>query len=54
VPDGFKQSVKKRPRIGEINLVEEAGKYDPDPEIRKAGVLTDDFSPANSLLNQER
>jgi spermidine synthase len=54
VPDGFKQSAKKRPRIGEINLLEEAEKYVPDPDIRKAGVLTDDFNPANFLLYQER
>jgi spermidine synthase len=54
VPDRFKQSAKKRSRVGEINLLEEAEKYDPDPDIRKAGVLTDDFNPANFLLYQER
>jgi spermidine synthase len=51
-PPDFKRTPESRSMIGEINLFEEAGKYAPAAEIRKAGVLTDDYNPANLLLHQ--
>jgi spermidine synthase len=52
MPPDFKQAAESRPMIGEINLLKEAEKYAPEPEIRKAVVLTDDYNPANLLLHQ--
>lgn len=52
-PSAFKHSLKNRMKIGEINLKNEAHKYDPLLEILKVSVLTDDYNPANFLLHQE-
>ena len=51
-PSTFKQIAKSKLKISEINLLEEAGKYVPDPKISEVSVLTDDFNPANLLLHQ--
>ncbi len=53
VPPRFKRSGKSRTTIGQINLIEEAEKYVPEPAVVSATVLTDDFNPANMLLHQE-
>jgi len=37
-------------RIGPLDLIREARKYNPRPTIRKEKILTDDFNPANLLL----
>lgn len=39
-------------RIGPIDLVRESRKYDPNPIIRQGKILTDDYNPANLLLNR--
>lgn len=39
--------------IGPIDLVRESRKYNPTPAIRKERILTDDFNPANLLLNRK-
>ncbi len=52
VPSDFKLTSGLRFKIGEINLLDEGAKYTPDAEFRKAGVLTDDYNPANFLLHQ--
>ncbi|MBF0330060.1 MAG: fused MFS/spermidine synthase [Nitrospirae bacterium] len=52
-PSNFKQSLKNRVKIGEINLKDEAYKYDPTLKIAKTSVLTDDYNPANFLLHQD-
>ncbi|MBN1830199.1 MAG: fused MFS/spermidine synthase [Deltaproteobacteria bacterium] len=41
-------------KIGAIDLAEQLAKYDPDPEIRTAPVLTDDYSPANLWIHKKR
>ena len=51
-PSTFKQIAKSKLKIGEIDLLAEAGKYVPDPIISEVSVLTDDFNPANLLLHQ--
>ncbi len=53
VPPKFNQQAKSRTKIGTIDLLEEAGKYAADPDIKQAKVLTDDFNPANFLVHQE-
>ncbi|NPU86229.1 MAG: fused MFS/spermidine synthase [Syntrophaceae bacterium] len=41
-----------RSRIGPIDLIRESRKFDPNPRIRKEKILTDDYNPANLLLNR--
>lgn len=53
VPPKFQPPAKTRPRIGSIDLLMEAEKYVPEPNIMPVAVLTDDFNPANLLLHQE-
>ncbi len=53
LPPKFNQQAKSRTKIGTIDLLEEAGKYAADPDIKQAKVLTDDFNPANFLVHQE-
>ncbi|PKN33987.1 MAG: hypothetical protein CVU61_11140 [Deltaproteobacteria bacterium HGW-Deltaproteobacteria-19] len=40
-------------RIGPIDLARESRKFDPNPRIRKERILTDDYNPANLLLNRK-
>jgi spermidine synthase len=53
MPPKLQLSVRKRPRIGSIDLTAEAEKYVAAPDILPVTVLTDDFNPANLLLHQE-
>ncbi len=52
VPPRFKQPAKAKVKIGTVDLLEEAGKYVRDPDIKGAKVLTDDYNPANLLVNE--
>jgi|WetSurMetagenome_2_1015567.scaffolds.fasta_scaffold30307_3 spermidine synthase len=39
-------------KIGKIDLLEQVKKYDNNPIIQKTKILTDDYAPANLLLQQ--
>ncbi len=52
VPPKFKPPAKAKIKIGTIDLLEEAGKYVRDPDVKGAKVLTDDYNPANLLVTQ--